>query len=474
MGLSYSGNFVFDKVEIISAAGDPIEVGQQVVQITIFEDTFNAALHGEIIFNDNFNLQNKLPLIGQEFLRLKIKTPAIEDDEDTIDFSERVFALFQLSNSTIVNENNQMHTMKFISMEHMRNQRVKISRTLEGTYSDIVTQIMKRDLSTTKNMWIEPSSGLKRINALNDHPMDIIRQLRTQAVTMQNSSPTYLFFESMWGYHFRSIESLYAEWPVAYYTVLPEGQNIESGVKQLALELSKIKEFSISSRPNTLANQKDGTYGSTLIVHDIFSKTYSTHTYNYFDAFDREKHINSYHGKKQAPIFSKVGDLSGKRLSDQPSKLYLSPTSIYGDGSDAHATNENGQAPYEAYKPEQWLQRRTSQISQLDGGIILTVIVDGNTTIHAGDIVEVEVPYNAWNKDSKKENVDKFFRGPFFIKALRHDFNSPTRTHEMTLTLVKDCIDEELPSSVTSPEPETKGGRVHTNFYEALSGGGAW
>ena len=70
--------------------------------------------------------------------------------------------------------------------------------------------------------------------------------------------------------------------------------------------------------------------------------------------------------------------------------------------------------------------------------------------------------------------MDKFFRGPFFIKALRHDFNSPTRTHEMTLTLVKDCIDEELPSSVTSPEPETKGGRVHTNFYEALSGGGAW
>ena len=52
MGLSYSGNFVFDKVEIISADGVPIEVGQQVVQITIFEDTFNAALHGEIIFND--------------------------------------------------------------------------------------------------------------------------------------------------------------------------------------------------------------------------------------------------------------------------------------------------------------------------------------------------------------------------------------------------------------------------------------
>ena len=363
-------------------------------------------------------------------------------------------------------------------MEHMRNQRTKISRTLEGTYSDIVTQIMKKDLATTKNLWIEPSSGIKRLNSLNHHPIDIIRRLKTQAVTRQNSSPTYLFYETMWGYHFRSIESLYAQLPSAYYTSLPSGQNTKKGLQDIQTELAKIKEFTISDRPNTLANQKNGTYGSPLLVHDIFNKTYTTHIYNYFDAFEEENHINSYHNIEQSPIFSKVGDQTGRRLSDHPSKLYLSPTSTYADGNDAHATNEHSQAPYEPYRPEQWLQRRTSQLSQLEGGIALTILVNGNTALHAGDIVEVEVPYNAWNKGASKDNIDKFFRGPFLVKALRHDFNVPTQSHEMTLTLVKDCVEEELPFSETSPEPEiSRSGIIHKHFYEALNasgGSGAW
>lgn len=463
---SYSGDFTLEKIEIIAVDGNTVDITLTVVSVTIFEDTFNSALHGEIMFGDNFNLQNSMPLIGQELLSMKIKTPVIDDDDTSIDFTQQVFALFELTNSTIVDENNQMHTMKFISMEHYRNNRTKISRTLEGTYSDIVTQIMKGDLSSTKNMWIEPSAGIKRINANSQHPIDIIRQFRTQAVTRYNNSPTYLFYETMWGYNFRSIESLYADPPVAYYTTEATGQNIKGGQQDIANELKKIKEFSLSSRPNTLSNQANGTYGSTLLVHDIFNKRFTTHTYNYFDEFDKEKHINSHRGKKQAPLFSKVGDHKGRRLSDKPAKLFLSPTSINGEGKDAHSTNENNQAPYAPYKPDQWLQRRTSQLSQLDGGIALTILVDGNTQVHAGELVDVEIPYNAMNK-TKGEKIDKFFRGPFLVKALRHDFNCPTRTHEMTLTLVKDCVDEELPAAESSAEPEaTNKGVVCQNFYE--------
>ena len=54
MDESHSGAFEFEKVEIIAADGVPIDIRTQVIQITIFEDTFNAALHGEIVFTDNF------------------------------------------------------------------------------------------------------------------------------------------------------------------------------------------------------------------------------------------------------------------------------------------------------------------------------------------------------------------------------------------------------------------------------------
>ena len=123
---SYSGDFTLEKIEIIAVDGNTVDITLTVVSVTIFEDTFNSALHGEIMFGDNFNLQNSMPLIGQELLSMKIKTPVIDDDDTSIDFTQQVFALFELTNSTIVDENNQMHTMKFISMEHYRNNRTKI------------------------------------------------------------------------------------------------------------------------------------------------------------------------------------------------------------------------------------------------------------------------------------------------------------------------------------------------------------
>ena len=64
------------------------------------------------------------------------------------------------------------------------------------------------------------------------------------------------------------------------------------------------------------------------------------------------------------------------------------------------------------------------------------------------------------------------------VKALRHDFNVPTQEHEMSLTLVKDCVEEELPFSETSPEPKvSQEGIIHKHFYEtvnAAGGSGAW
>ena len=98
-----------------------------------------------------------------------------------------------------------------------------------------------------------------------------------------------------------------------------------------------------------------------------------------------------------------------------------------------------------AYDPHKWLQRRNSQMIQLENALQVNISVHGNTLINAGDKVLLNLPYNAVPKGSKNEKYDKFYKGPFLIKKIRHDFfNTENPKHQMSMQLVKDSLEEQL------------------------------
>jgi len=467
-----AGDFELELAEIISAGETPVDVTAEVMEVIIYEDTQNVVLSGSLAFKDNFNLTNIMPLLGQEILRLKLSTPSLQNFPEVIDFTEQVFFIYEIETSVPVGDMNQVHVLNFISMEAMINQRKKISKTLKGTYADIVKSILRGELESTKGLYIEPSSGIKQIIGPNWHPFDIIDMAKKESVSDEHGSPTYLFYETMWGFHFRSLESLYAGPITAYYTTSSQGGlNVQKGGQQNILgEFQKILDYNIDQKPDTLLNSSSGIYGSTLITHDIFNKTFTTSTYNYLDAFPNEKHINSFHGKLENPMFSAVAlDDGGKRISDFPTKTYMLPVSIKdtAKGTDAHFDTSKGTYPFSAYNPSRWLQRRSSQMAQLDGGFVITITVNGNTALHAGEIVELELPYSAMQKSAEKETVDRFFRGPFMIRNLQHRFDNIGRTHKIIMTLVKDCVERELEGTTNNIVPKiNKLGAIIETFYD--------
>ena len=467
-----AGDFELELAEIISVGETPVDVTAEVIEIVIYEDTQNVVLSGSLAFKDNFNLLNIMPLLGQEILRLKLSTPSLQNKPDIIDFTEQVFFIHEIENSVPVGDMNQVHLINFISMEAMINQRKKISKTLKGTYADIVENILRGELESTKDLYIEPSSGIKQIIGPNWHPFDIIDMAKRESISDTRLSPTYLFYETMWGFHFRSLESLYAEPTTAYYTTSSQGGlNVQKGGQQDIMgEFQKILNYNIDQKPDTLLNSSSGVYGSTLITHDIFNKTFTTSTYNYLDAFPKENHINYFHGKLENPMFSAVAlDDDGKRISDFPTKTYMLPVSIKdtAKGIDSHYTNAQGLYPYQGYNPNKWLQRRSSQMAQLDAGFVITITVNGNTALHAGEIVELELPYSAMQKSAEKETVDRFFRGPFMIRNLQHRFDNIERTHKIIMTLVKDCVEKKLEGTTNNIVPKVnKQGRIIETFYD--------
>jgi hypothetical protein len=464
-GLKAVGDFKLDKAEIVTSSGMVIDLSASILNITIFEDTGMTAVTGDILLQDSFALTSVGPIIGQEYLKLKIRTPSLTEEEEIIDFTENVFIINSLESRVQAGNNVQVYLLNFTSSEIVSNQRTKVSRSLKGSYSEIV-KIMLGEVDCKKKIYVEPTSGNKRIVAPNIRPFDVIKMATREAVSKFFSNPNYLFFETIKGYHFRSLSSLYAQSPMQTYTTFVHGSSIEKGgAVNITKELGNVLDFEIVENANSLTNYTTGVYASNLIVHDIYSKSYKKYQYGIFNNFKKENHITKYHqeNKKEFPIYSHViVDEKKNSVQDFPARTFVTPTSTALQ-QDAQHTTENNTLPFTPQNSQDWLQRRTSQLIQLEQGLLLNILTHGNTVVSAGDIVKLDLPYNASFKTVKNDKNDRFYKGMFFIKRLRHDFDFGDKKHKTFLTLVKDSLEDTLDGPEDNFEPKPKKSPI---FYE--------
>ena len=453
------GDFNLATAEIITSAGLKINIKtSNIGHINLFEDIQRNAVSGEILVHDAAAFVSEAPIIGQEYLRLKIQTPSLTNESDIIDFTENVFLINSVQNRTEAGNNVSVYVLTFTSSEIVKNQRIRIRGSLIGTYSDIVKQMLD-SVSCQKKLYIEPTRGVKRIVAPNISPFAVIDMALDSASSAinDNFSPTYLFFENFKGYHFRSLASLYAQPTTQTYTTYePGGQVGKGGIVNIETQLGNVLDYEIVDNSNSLYNYATGVLGSKLIVHNIYSKSFKEYTYNYFDNFDNEKHITSYHGGSQHPIFSDVTiEKGGSRGSDFPTRTYLS--SISEGETDTNNTTQDGTEPFIAPDPQNTIQERSSTANQLDKGIILNILTHGNTVVSAGDIVKIDLPLVAAIKTSKNRKNDRFYQGAFIVKRIKHEFDFGVKKHTTFLTLVKDSLPEKLdgPNNQYEPKPKT-------------------
>ena len=469
-GLQHAGQFIVDDLRLVTTTGLEIDLKTLVLGITLFEDINTMTVTGTISIADSANIVSNGPILGQEYLHLKIRTPfENEEESSTIDFSQNAFFVYSISKRQKINNNIQGFVLNFASQELIKSQRLKVTQSLTDTWSNIVKKMLtdKKYLNTKKRVDLEPTAGIKKFIAPNMRPLDIIKLGMRQAVAEYKGEPTYLFYESLKGFNFRTLASLYNNNTVMEYTPFAPGTNIVpdgkpgAGSIDVFKDLSTILDYEIIPSNNNIASYKIGMFGSKLITHDIINKNYATKTYNYFDEFKNESHIVSgvSEGKPEFPL---VSDLTiteeGLRVSDFPARTFVMPTSLSGSVDSQHQT-ENNTSPYMAYDPHKWAQRRNSQMVQLENSLQVNILVHGNTLVNVGDKVLLNIPYNAVVKGPQNESFDKFYNGPFLIKTIRHDFfNGENPKHEMHIQLMKDSLEEELANTgPLEPSSSTKG-----------------
>ena len=471
-GLQYAGEFKIDMCELITSTGMRIDLKSSVIGISLFEDISSLTVSGTIVVADAVNMVSHGPILGQEYLYLKIHTPTFtEAGSGVIDFSENVFLVHSIAAREKMTNGTQVYSLNFVSQELIKNQRLKVTQSLTASWSDIVTKMLTDTayLDTKKNMVIEPSAGIKKFVSPNIRPLDVVKLAAKQAVSTFKGQSTYLFYETLKGFNFRTLASMYNIPEQLEYTTFLPGTNItKEGNIDVLKDLQTILSYDIVSNNDNIVNYRSGMYGSKLIVHDIVGKNYTTDVYNYHDNFENEHHIV---GGVTADLseFPLASDLyvneKDQRVSDFYARTFLMPTSKSGENDAQHNTEVNNN-PYMSYDPENWVQSRNSQMIQLENAFNINIEVHGNTLINVGDKVTVNIPYTGAVKGNSK--YDRFYQGPFLIKTIRHDFNvlAKPAQHRMYMNLVKDSLEEQIFAPDDNYEPSaTESGIIEEYDY---------
>ena len=245
-----------------------------------------------------------------------------------------------------------------------------------------------------------------------------------------------------------------------------------------ALDLESVISHTVGNVGDTAAAQRLGAFGSQLLSYDTYTRRHKTTIYNYLDNFKFETHVQAGNGGDitDFPFISETPiDENQTRISDFPARRYFAPNANFVDDDNNYTDrsvlhDEHGRFVYNSIRPETWLQRRESQLYQLQKGINCTITTNGNTLVDCGDIVEFNVPATAAVKSTDNQKYDFFYRGRFLVRRIRHNFNFDSQKHETTMTLVKDSLMEELTSVDKSLETKPQSNDVIIeDFYDIES-----
>ena len=455
-GINFAGEYHLKELLVHTSSGNILNLTKAVQSIDIFEDMFSTSLSGSITILDVDNIAENGPVIGQEYMTLKITTPSL--DEQEINFTNSSFAIYKVTVREAISQDTQLLALSFISPELLRDKRVRVSKSYTDSIDRIVESVLTdaRYINTNKDIYIEPTAGIRKIISPNLHPYAFINNLMQESVTAKNSAPYFFFFENLKGIHFKSLDRILSEDSIGEFNV-GNLASLENKSVNPEKDFSRAIEFQVNSNNDMLLNIQGGMLGSSTIKYNIYNKSYEKLQYNYFIDFEKFGRID------ENPLYNNndIDEFGNNIGSFGDARIHLHPTTGSGDLDTSH-TNETSSYSYAPNKLNESILFRRAKIMELNNAVSITMKINGNTTIAAGQTINLTVPVSG--RIHEKEN-DEYYSGRYLITKLRHSFSQTDKKHEILLTASKDSFGKELPIGSKAIEPKGSAGQIYNLTY---------
>ena len=488
----YPGDFRAGEIILYSYGGSQLEISGMTAVVNVYQDLDSAFLSGNLMFFDSVGAVNKLPIIGNEFLEFKFRTPIDAKGDEEMNATNHRFQVYE-KRSVRSTQNTQAVALFFTSIESIRNERLRVSKSLTGSYGEMVDKIFKTDktlLNSKKDVFIDPTKGVYKYTFPNCRPAEAVRHMTYMSEPINFKTPDYMFYENNRGFHFRCLESLYRESgdntrnrPFVAFIDLLSAFNPNFGTPDVESEspITKPYSFSFNDSYNTLKNTRRGMFGSVTYAHDLIDKKFIKSRTSYTNYYEQALHIDAptgagtvYQGimppgpaefdddytvddksygstnkhqinRLHASKLTKASSANNRKyMDDYFARVFVVPAT-----KSNHVFNSEGTELDPRMTAKQNLSEATRDYFSMD------IDVPGNFTYNIGDLVWCEVPsYNAAdmttdNKVMREDVIDPFLTGRYLIKSLHHQIDMIDQKHTTAMTVVRNVFATDLPNADT-------------------------
>ena len=489
----YPGDFRASEIILYSYGGTQFDISGLTSVVNVYQSLDSAFLSGNILFFDTMGIAKSLPIIGNEHLEFKFRNPIEGDGDEELNATNHRFKVYE-KRSVKTQQNVQAIALFFTSIESVRNERVRVSKSLEGSYAEMVDKLVKSDkelLNTKKDLFIDPTLGNYKYTFPNVRPLDGVRMMTDLAEPVNFKTPHYMFYENNRGFHFRCLESLFREGAdttrnrpfVAYIDLLSAfNPNFSPPDGEAESPVTKPYSFAFDASYNTLANTRQGMFGSMTYAHDLIDKKFIKSKLSYTNYYEQALHIDAPTGagnKYQGVMPPGPADFDDDYTVDD--KTYGSTNKKQINRLHASKLSKSTNADNRKYMDDyfsriivepstKWNHRRNSEGLGLDvratakqalssasrDYFSIEIDVPGNFTYNVGDLVWCDVPSFAateiGNDESRVEKydfIDQLLTGRYLIQSLHHQIDLLEQKHTTSMTVVRNVFATDLPNADT-------------------------
>lgn len=447
---------IINRFLLISAQGKSVDIRNLAEEFHLFESMRGKALHGYVIINDGVGLFEDFPILAQEKLAVEFMSANHENaGVDEYDHPCRLFEITKIDSIEQVNYGYKRYKLHFISHEGKLDLFVNPCRSFNNMKaSEIVKELMTKpypdglgfpengrniEIDKTELTIIETKYN-DRVIVSQKTPLEACVWLASRSVGDTGSMgehANYVFFENTRGYQFTSIEALIQKaagtptekLPKYVFGVSP--RMYQEGIKRTN-PLESIHEFRITSSFDFMRDTLDGVFMSDAMYYNIMTGDVETVHFDYLQDFKKISNVES--NSQQNGDGVESWGVPPMAL-DSSNKNPLTKIEGVVEMFVPYYPTMYEQKPQNFVKPQQYTQLRYSQLKRFNN-IVVEMDVAGNTMLHVGDMINVEL-----NKPDGETLSSSRYRGRFLVRDIHHIIT--TEDYLMTVTAMKDCFQTE-------------------------------
>jgi hypothetical protein len=406
-----------ESIILTNFEGKKVEISNLLLGFEIQESLFNRTMSASFHISNSIGIIEKFPIIGEEFVEVKFRTPKekkyisytffVDSIEDRIAYNSKseAFKLICVSTEELADRCESVNN-------HFRG--MLISDMVKGVYNILKTSSSGINIKN-KALEIEATAGISNLIGTGHAPFEFIKLCLEHSKSSKYPESDFIFFENNKGFNYKTISDMSNKdiKDSFYYGYNPNFSLTEKEIKRY----QTITSISFNNIIDIINNLDLGLYDNTVGFFDPLTKKYSESRFHYKE--DTIKFNNLGNQK----IVSDLGAFSKKRRAS-PYFKYIYSNDISNYRKSEYIKNVKDDNVLYPFNRHEFLNRRISKIAQLVNGISLNIVIPGNSTLLAGDTINIFVPEVSSNVE-ELSNFNYLFgreNPKFLIAGLKHVF----------------------------------------------------